>query len=172
MKTFTKQASKRGFWKQMKAIKQRMEKFNCTNGSNLLAQIWLFQFLEGNKWKNMTIGPLCYFIIKMEFHNNCHTLYNTKFSIFSIWQKRCNKFMPTKVVMSVFWLQKLITIQLPTCWVWTSNCHTLQKILSIPTHVFATCVQINHFYNCWCVTILHGTILKQLEIAYTTTKWF
>ncbi len=34
------------------------------------------------------------------------------------------------------------------------------------------CVQINHFYNCWCVIILHGIMLKQIEITYATTKWF
>jgi hypothetical protein len=31
---------------------------------------------------------------------------------------------------------------------------TLQRILSIPTHLFATCVQINHFCNYQCNYLL------------------
>jgi hypothetical protein len=58
-----------------------------------------------------------------------------------------------------------------TNWYMTSPITITRRIRSIPTHSFATCVQINHFCH-YQYDYPPSHMVKNLLVIYLTTKWF
>ncbi len=126
---------RRGFWKQVKTTKQRMEKFNCPNGSDLLVQIWLFQFLESINVIGIENLEKCDYWHTSLLHNQdgisqqlSYSLQHNFFHFLNL-AKKMQQIYAYKGCYECFLVAKTYNNTTTNMFSLTINCHTLQKNL-------------------------------------------